>query len=108
MVRTRLRPLADMLERRDAAALVLPHFFDTNMPETGHLNPIIIAPVVTPSPLNPGSSTAAAIFPPSTWPQPTPAPSDADDPIPAPEPPPPPGFPDNIPDPPISGPIGPG
>ncbi len=26
---------------------------DTNMPETGHLNPIIIAPVTTPSPLNP-------------------------------------------------------
>ncbi len=108
MVRTRLRPIADQLEGRDAPALMLPHMFDTNMTETGHLNPIIIAPVTTPSPLNPGSSTAAAIFPPSTWPQPAPAPSDADDPIPAPEPPPPPGFPDNIPDPPISGPIGPG
>ncbi len=107
MVRKQLRPIADMLERRDAAALVLPHFFDTNFPQTGNLNPIIIAPIATPSPLNPGSSTAAAIAPYGGWPVPD-GDGDADDPIPAPEPPPPPGFPDNIPDPPISGPIGPG
>ncbi len=97
-----------MLERRDAAALVLPHFFDTNMPQTGNLNPIVIAPVTVPSPLNPGPVTAIQTAP-APAPQPPPdGDGDADDPIPAPEPPPPPGFPDNIPDTPISGPIGPG